>query len=140
MKKVSSLALSLVFLCVLITIFGIMVLNYQNEEPDHPLGIKWSQKRKAYKTCQQFIEPKLKVPESVNWPAAFEINVSSQGKTSGEYDYTYIVSGFFDAHNSLGLTIRNYYRCDVSYLGGEWELIENWELVGLEISPLNINP
>jgi hypothetical protein len=73
----------------------------------------------AYVMCQKFIEERLVAPATADWPSTYDVDIFTvEGKTSA-----WQIRGYVDAENRMGAFIRNYYICEVSYVGDEtWHL------------------
>jgi hypothetical protein len=85
--------------------------------------------------CNRFIESQLVSPSTAEFADYSDLNILTLGKDSGKYDAAYRIYGYVDAQNLLGGYIRNHYKCDISYTGGDWTDSRSWDLLDLDIGP-----
>jgi hypothetical protein len=76
----------------------------------------------AVVTCENFVRNRLKAPGTAKFPWAPDTH-----PTKG--DGTYRVSGWVDAQNAFGTTLRSDWVCTVEQVG------ERWKLIDLELTP-----
>ena len=61
--------------------------------------------------CENFVKNNLKSPSTANFPNLPMITDKGNG--------TFEVTGYVDAENSFGATLRNFFICDIHYTGGD---------------------
>jgi len=79
----------------------------------------------AYVMCQEFVEDQLVAPATAKFPGMSEVVIVSIKNEQNAYR----VSGYVDAQNRMGALIRNYYVCEIKYVGDD-----KWRLLDLEFS------
>jgi hypothetical protein len=73
----------------------------------------------AYILCQKFVEERLDAPATVKFPKESEIETFTVRDKKDAFQ----IRGYVDTENSVGGFIRNYYVCEVSYVGNDkWHL------------------
>lgn len=77
----------------------------------------------AWTACERFVTERLKAPASAEF-SGFDTEIDDLG------DGHYIVSGYVDAENSLGATVRSNYVCEVEHETGI-----TYDLINLAVIP-----
>jgi len=109
------IAIACIALCVIASIMG----NGGEGEGDTPTPSM------AYVMCQEFVEDQLVAPATAKFPGMSEVVIVSIKNEQNAYR----VSGYVDAQNRMGALIRNYYVCEIKYVGDD-----KWRLLDLEFS------
>ena len=77
--------------------------------------------------CEDFVLDQLKSPASAKFPGLFDEWPKIMplfGDTTG---HDWHVVSYVDAQNTYGALIRNFYTCQISYVGNDrWNLIDLW--------------
>jgi hypothetical protein len=74
----------------------------------------------AHAMCAEFTRNQLKAPASADFPEYNDRGVRVL-KGAGT---RWVVSSFVDAENSFGANVRTSFRCEVSDVGDQWQLID----------------
>jgi len=77
---------------------------------------------KAYIISKDFVKRKLKSPSTADFPFA-DYKYENLGNDEHQ------ILCYVDAQNEFGATKRMYYKLTLKYKGGDWEDINNWELI-----------
>ncbi|GAB3021652.1 hypothetical protein [Bowmanella dokdonensis] len=81
----------------------------------------------AWQFCELAVKNRLKAPASADFSGVSETTVTEQRVTQmegGDRKVIYQVSGWVDAQNSYGATIRNSYICEVEgRTGTSWKVL-----------------
>jgi tetratricopeptide (TPR) repeat protein len=73
----------------------------------------------AYIMCQKFVEERLGAPATAKFPKESEIETFTVKDKKDAFQ----IKGYVDAENPEGAFLRNYYVCEVSYVGNDkWHL------------------
>lgn len=73
----------------------------------------------AYFMSQSFVKKILKAPATADFASSSESQVERSG------DNRFMVYSYVDAQNSFGAKLRNYYTCELQYVGDDkWKLID----------------
>ena len=83
---------------------------------------------KVKRQCQEYVEALLVAPSTAQFESLLSQDIWTLEKESGKYKSAFRVEAHVDAQNSFGAMIRNYYTCDINYLGND-----KWELLDLDI-------
>lgn len=120
----TSITLTVIILAIISLGFWAMVLTMEDDENEDD-EITAS---KVSTICELIVENRLKSPKTAEFEKYRDQEI---GKFEGEE--TYQVLSYVDAQNSFGALIRTHYECVVSYKGGEWTDLSNWDLEKLEV-------
>lgn len=100
---------SVLVIVLLLAFFVWALMN--NSEQDSPT---WAG---ACVAAEQFVKQNLKSPATTQFGPCRSENVSTGNNN------IYQVSGYVDAQNAYGATLRNSYSAQMQYQGGQWHLI-----------------
>ena len=70
----------------------------------------------AYNIAQQFVAQQLKAPSTAEFPSVRDVTIVTAGRCG------FTISGYVDAQNSFGATLRTRYTATVSREGDRWRL------------------
>ena len=118
-------------LAVLIFISIAMVGWFGGESDSSPRASPSSSSRDnstmAYIQCKSHVIRRLKAPSTADFPF---LDYSSSDVGGNRY----IVRSYVDAQNGFGAMLRNRYRCEIRYDGGDSASSRSWTLVSLTMS------
>ncbi len=97
-----------------------------NPKPSSPSFQSNPTESEAHIIAKDFIKASLKSPLTAKFPFLEYNSVALPDTEFGKNRYR--ASSYVDAQNAFGAMIRNNWTVTLRYLGGEWSLIENWEL------------
>ena len=83
---------------------------------------KTSKQVEAWTAAQHFVQQKLKSPSTASWGGFSEYQDPRKCATKFGDDGTYIVTGFVDAQNEFGATVRQDFSVKIQEQGEKWVL------------------
>jgi hypothetical protein len=104
---------------VIALIVVVMLSGSDSSERDHSTM--------AVIQCQHFVRDRLRAPSTADFPF---LDHSTRSAGSDRY----VVTSYVDAQNGFGATIRNNWRCEIQFSGGEEADRRNWRLINLDMS------
>ena len=77
--------------------------------------------------CEDFVLSRLKAPASAKFPGLFDEWPKIMPFCDGKSCQDWHVVSYVDAQNTYGAMIRNFYTCQISYVGNDqWKLLDLW--------------
>lgn len=82
-------------------------------------------KIEAWIMAEKFVKDRLKSPGTANFGGVFNNYQDPDDQVSVVGANTYVVTGWVDAQNGFGATVRTNWRCKLLYLGnGKWRCLD----------------
>ena len=84
-------------------------------------------KREAFLNAEVCVKNNLKAPATAKFPPYVKGCVTSSD------NITFVISSFVDVQNTYGALLRENWRCELKWKGGDLQDLSNWEIIDVNI-------